>query len=59
VKVGFSQKRKQLQKNLRQLSISRTQINLALKHAGIDGRRRAETLTIAEWQNLLHTLYPQ
>ncbi len=56
VKVGFSQKRKQLQKNLRQLGISREQIDAALDNAGIDGRRRAETLTIAEWQSLQRAL---
>jgi 16S rRNA (adenine1518-N6/adenine1519-N6)-dimethyltransferase len=49
VKVGFAQKRKQLQKNLRALSMSREAIDAALQAAAIDGRRRAETLTLAEW----------
>jgi 16S rRNA (adenine1518-N6/adenine1519-N6)-dimethyltransferase len=49
VKVGFAQKRKQLQKNLRALGHSREAINAALESAGVDGRRRAETLTLAEW----------
>jgi 16S rRNA (adenine1518-N6/adenine1519-N6)-dimethyltransferase len=56
VKVGFSQKRKQLQKNLRQLGFSRQKINTALEGAGVDGRRRAETLTLQEWIALLYQL---
>ena len=56
VKAGFSQKRKQLQKNLRRLGYSRKQIMALLAQAGIDGRRRAETLTIAEWLSLYKVL---
>ena len=56
VRVGFSQKRKQLQKNLRQLGLNKTEIAGALDHAGIEGNRRAETLTIAEWQKLSQIL---
>ena len=56
VKAGFSQKRKQLQKNLRQLNVSREKIVMALEEAGIDGRRRAETLTVAEWIALCHAI---
>lgn len=52
VRAGFGQKRKQLQKNLRQLDLSREQITAALAHAGVDGRRRAETLTVDEWRLL-------
>lgn len=51
-RAGFSQKRKQLQKNLRQLEPDRKVIAGILKQAGIDGRRRAETLTLAEWRQL-------
>ena len=50
VRAGFSQKRKQLQKNLRQLGLSKTESANLLERVGIDGRRRAETLTIAEWR---------
>ncbi|MCP4427016.1 MAG: ribosomal RNA small subunit methyltransferase A [Chloroflexi bacterium] len=50
VRTGFSQKRKQLQKNLRQLGYDRVVIAEALKQAGVDGRRRAETLTLDEWR---------
>jgi 16S rRNA (adenine1518-N6/adenine1519-N6)-dimethyltransferase len=56
VRAGFSQKRKQLQKNLRQLGHSREQIDAALQEAGIDGRRRAETLTLDEWRALVAAL---
>jgi 16S rRNA (adenine1518-N6/adenine1519-N6)-dimethyltransferase len=52
VKAGFSQKRKQLQKNLRQLGYERAVIAEALAQAEIDGRRRAETLTLDEWRRL-------
>ncbi len=56
VKVGFSQKRKQLQKNMRQLGLSRAQIEAVLNAAGVDGRRRAETLTLDEWHALFNGL---
>jgi len=56
VRAGFSQKRKQLQKNLRQLGIDRKGVAKALEEAGIDGRRRAETLTLDEWQALVKSL---
>lgn len=52
VKVGFSQKRKQLQKNLRSIIGSRPQIQNVLESAGIDGTRRAETLSVEEWITL-------
>ena len=55
-RAGFSQKRKQLQKNLRQLGHGREQIDAALEEAGIDGRRRAETLTLDEWRALVAAL---
>lgn len=52
VRAGFSQKRKQLQKNLRQLGFDRTAVTAALEEAGVEGARRAETLTLDEWQAL-------
>lgn len=52
VKAGFSQKRKQLQKNLRQLGYEKLQITGVLEAAGINGRRRAETVTLDEWRRL-------
>jgi len=57
VRAGFSQKRKQLQKNLRQLGYDRQQTAKALAEAGIDGRRRAETVTLDEWRRLVNALY--
>jgi 16S rRNA (adenine1518-N6/adenine1519-N6)-dimethyltransferase len=56
VKVGFAQKRKQLQKNLRALGHERALIDTALERAGVDGRRRAETLTLAEWGALFQAI---
>jgi 16S rRNA (adenine1518-N6/adenine1519-N6)-dimethyltransferase len=56
VKVGFSQKRKQLQKNLRALGLPRERLAAAFDRAVIDGRRRAETLSLDEWQALHRAL---
>lgn len=56
VKVGFSQKRKQLKNNLRGLGLPEQRITHALELAEIEGQRRAETLTIAEWQTLANLL---
>lgn len=56
VRAGFSQKRKQLQNNLRQLGYTRQQIQQALKGAGVDGRRRAQTLTLEEWLAVYQSL---
>lgn len=52
VRAGFSQKRKQLQKNLRQLGLDKQAIGEILEKVGVDGRRRAETLTLDEWRQL-------
>jgi 16S rRNA (adenine1518-N6/adenine1519-N6)-dimethyltransferase len=56
VRVGFSQKRKQLQNNLRQLGLSRTDVAELLTKVGIDGRRRAETLVLDEWRAIAQAL---
>jgi 16S rRNA (adenine1518-N6/adenine1519-N6)-dimethyltransferase len=56
VRAGFSQKRKQIQKNLRVLGLSGEAITAALTAAGIDGSRRAETLSLDDWVTLLHWL---
>lgn len=55
-KVGFSQKRKQLQKNLRQLGFSASELSSFLSQAGIDGTRRAETVSVEEWLKLYQAL---
>ncbi len=50
VSAGFSQARKQLHNPLAQgLGLSRTSVMDALEATGIDAKRRAETLTVAEW----------
>lgn len=56
VRAGFSQKRKQLKNNLQSLGYSALQIAQWLDKAGIDGRRRAETLTMAEWITLVQII---
>jgi 16S rRNA (adenine1518-N6/adenine1519-N6)-dimethyltransferase len=56
VKVGFSQKRKQLQKNLRAIIDSRVEVQNVLQKADIDGTRRAETLSINEWVLLYNAI---
>ena len=56
VRAGFSEKRKQLKNNLRQLGLSDEAIAAALEAAGIDGRRRAETPAVREWEALVKAL---
>jgi len=56
IKAGFSQKRKTLRNSLSSgLSISPASAAEFLKHAGIDPQRRAETLSIEEWERLAIT----
>jgi len=53
VKAGFSQKRKTLRNSLSSgLHISPAAAAELLTHAGIDPQRRAETLSITEWETL-------
>lgn len=53
IKAGFSQKRKTLRNSLSSgLHISPQIAEKLLKSANIDARRRAETLSIDEWQTL-------
>jgi hypothetical protein len=42
--------------NLKGLGLPPTRLLAALSQAGIDGRRRAETLSLAEWAALCHSL---
>jgi len=52
-KAGFGQKRKQLHNSLAAgLPIKHEQIVQALNNVGIDPKRRAETLTLEEWERL-------
>lgn len=57
VKAGFSQKRKQLH-NALAAGLGRSQAEVAegLAHAGVEGRRRAETLTLEEWAAVARAL---
>jgi len=53
IKAGFSQKRKTLRNSLSSgLHISPTQAADLLTRAGVDPQRRAETLSIEEWERL-------
>lgn len=53
VRAGFSQKRKQLKNSLGGgLGIGAAQAGDLIERAGIDPRRRAETLTLEEWAAL-------
>jgi 16S rRNA (adenine1518-N6/adenine1519-N6)-dimethyltransferase len=50
VKAGFAQRRKQLRNSLAAgLRFDKEQVEAALHAAGIEPRRRAETLSIADW----------
>lgn len=53
VRAGFGQKRKQLKNSLANgLALTNEQADQLLTVAGIDGRRRAETLNLEEWAAL-------
>jgi len=53
VRAGFTASRKQLPNSLAQgLSISRGETLALLEKAGIESRRRAETLSLEEWARL-------
>ena len=53
IKAGFSQKRKTLRNSMSSgLHISPAQAAELLTHTGIDPQRRAETLSIEEWEHL-------
>jgi 16S rRNA (adenine1518-N6/adenine1519-N6)-dimethyltransferase len=55
VRAGFSQKRKTLRNSLSaSLGLSSTAVEEALEQAGVDPRRRAETLSLKEWAGVVH-----
>lgn len=57
IKAGFSQKRKTLRNSLSAgLGMSPSRVGELLLLAGIDPQRRAETLTLQEWQRLCERL---
>jgi 16S rRNA (adenine1518-N6/adenine1519-N6)-dimethyltransferase len=54
IKAGFSQKRKTLRNSLSAgMHLSGEQTGVLLKASGIDPMRRAETLTIEEWDQII------
>ena len=55
--AGFSQKRKQLHNALESLGVGPERIEAALAAAGVDPKRRAETLTLEEWSRLSAALW--
>jgi len=56
-RAGFSQKRKTLRNSLSGgLRLSPAQVEEALAQAGIDSRRRAETLSLEEWATAVRWL---
>ena len=62
VRAGFAQSRKQLHNTLAHgLLLSAAEVAAALEQADVDGKRRAETLSIPEWvalTNALNSLAP-
>lgn len=59
VRAGFGQKRKQLKNALAHgLSLPLDGVEAALVQAGIDSRRRAETLSVEEWVALSQAFTP-
>lgn len=57
VRAGFSQKRKQLRNSLSAgLGMAKDEVVAKMQAAGIDPRRRAETLSLAEWGTLAKKL---
>lgn len=58
-KAGFSQKRKMLRNTLSAgLRLPREQVEFALNQAGIDPQRRAQTLSIEEWESAISYFLP-
>ncbi len=59
VRAAFSQRRKTLRNSLSSLAVDKSIITAALEAAGIDGGRRAETLTIEEFVQLSDAFFTQ
>ena len=58
-RAGFAGKRKQLGNNLSGgLKLEKSFAEKKLKSIGVDPRRRAETLTLSEWELIANTLLP-
>jgi 16S rRNA (adenine1518-N6/adenine1519-N6)-dimethyltransferase len=56
VRAAFGQRRKSLANALRAGGYPVARVGAALEGAGIDGRRRAETLDLGEFARLAHLL---
>ncbi len=57
VRAGFGQRRKQLRNALSHgLSLPTAVVEEAMRRCGLDPRRRAETLGLADWASLAHCL---
>jgi 16S rRNA (adenine1518-N6/adenine1519-N6)-dimethyltransferase len=57
VRAGFSQKRKTLRNSLSAgLRLAKSEVEEALSRAGVDPRRRAETLSLEEWAQVARSL---
>lgn len=57
IKAGFSQRRKTLANSLLQLGdVTKEQVQAALSRAGIEEKRRAETLTLGEFADLANAM---
>ena len=57
IRAGFAQKRKQLRNSLAAgLRLPAAVVEEALSQCGVDHRRRAETLSLAEWSIVYHKL---
>ena len=59
VRAGFAHRRKQLRNTLsHELRLATPEIAAALSQAGIDPRRRAQSLSLEEWGQVYHALMP-
>lgn len=56
VKAAFSLRRKMLNNSLKNMGLTSEEVKAWLTRAGIDGQRRAETLTLQEFAALANTL---
>jgi 16S rRNA (adenine1518-N6/adenine1519-N6)-dimethyltransferase len=60
VSFGFSSRRKQLRNSLAQaLNMPSDEVCLLLARAGVDARRRAETLSLEEWSKVWEVFAPR
>jgi len=56
---GFSAPRKQIRNALaHSMQMSTDEVSLLLEKAGVDGRRRAETLSLEEWREVWEAFAP-